>query len=146
MSHRVRPQSLVLVFLLAISPVLRAQTASLVADLSPEVDPSTRSSQPDGLFAFQGKVFFRASEPSSGRELWVTDGQDRGTHLLADFCAGSCDSNPILLGNTAKAVVGITYFRTDFETVAHLWRSDGTRPGTYLLPSAADPVQVSTDD
>lgn len=145
MRHRVCPQSLVLVSLLAIPPVLRAQTASLVADLSPEVNPSTRSSLPEDLFAFQDKVFFSASEPSSGRELWSTDGQDRGTHLLADFCAGSCDSNPIILGNTAKAVVGITNFREDFDTVVRLWRSDGTRPGTYLLPSPADPVQVSAN-
>jgi ELWxxDGT repeat protein len=144
MRHRVRPQSLVLASLLAISPVLRAQTASLVADLSPEVNPSTRSSLPKDLFAFQGKVFFSASDPSSGRELWSTDGQDRGTHLLSDFCAGSCDSNPTILGNTARAVVGITNFEEDFDFVARLWRSDGTRPGTYLLPSQADPVQVST--
>src|SRR5688572_16296668 len=137
MEKHARLQIFVFVCLLAGPPALRAQTASLVADLSPQTGPSGQSSLPSGLFASRGRIFFTATEPSTGRELWGTDGQDRGTHLLADFCPGSCDSFPHIFGDTAKAVVGILRAERSF-----LWRSDATRPGTYLLPSSADPVEV----
>jgi ELWxxDGT repeat protein len=140
MRHRVPARIFVLVSLLAVTPVLQAQTASLVADLSPEAGPSGLSSLPSSLFSSRGRVFFSATEPSSGRELWATDGQDQGTHLLADFCPGPCDSYPHIFGDTARATVGLLRSGRHF-----LWRSDATRPGTYLLPSPEDPVDVEED-
>ena len=145
MSHRLSFRVLVLL-LLALPPALRAQTASLVADLSPGLATSNQSSLPDDLLAFHGKLFFSAMEASSGRELWGSDGEDRGTRLLADFCPGRCDSSPRILGSTATAVVGHTRIEQQFnDELTFLWRSDGTRAGTYLLPSASDPVNLSFD-
>src|SRR6185295_8380621 len=109
-----------LLLLLLLSPFLpvQAQTASLVADLSPQADPSWQSSLPGELFAFKGRLFFSAREPGSGYELWISDGQGRGTHLLADFCPGRCDSNPHILGSTSAAVLGVTSFRVGLDDLA----------------------------
>ncbi len=142
MSLRLRSQVLVLLLLVS-APSLYAQTASLVADLSTHQPASTgQLSLPDGLLAFHGKLVFSASEASSGRELWVSDGEDRGTRMLADFCPGRCDSLPEILGATATAVVGTTRVDTQLAGRQFLWRSDGTRQGTYLLPSADDPLDL----
>src|SRR5205807_281500 len=127
---------IVLPCLLLCAAGLQGQTASLVADLSPKPPASPPSSLPDQLLAFRDKVLFSAAEPSSGRELWVSDGEGRGTRLLADFCVGRCDSSPQVLGATATAVVGHTLIGSGFDPLAQLWRSDGTRDGTFLLPSS----------
>src|SRR4051812_334171 len=125
-------------------PALWGQTASLVKDISPQPVTEGRSSLPLELLAFHDKVLFSATEPSSGRELWSSDGEGRGTHLLAEFCPGECDSTPRILGSTAAAAVGYTKIGSDFDPLVELWRSDGTREGTFLLPSPADPIALSS--
>jgi ELWxxDGT repeat protein len=133
--------------LLAVLP-LRAQTASLVRDIVqiPSSPSSTPSALPQGLLAFHGKLLYSAQEPTSGQELWVSDGEGRGTRLLADFCPGRCSSEPRLLGASGSAVFGIEH-RGHFpgDDDYFLWRSDGTREGTYLLPSTDDAVSLFFD-
>ncbi len=142
MEYRLVVQAIVLPCLFTFAAALQGQTASLVADLSPKPASSPPNSLPEQLLAFRGKVLFSAAEPSSGRELWVSDGEGRGTHLLADFCVGRCDSSPQVLGATATAVAGYTLIGTGFDPLVQLWRSDGTRDGTFLLPSSADPATL----
>lgn len=139
MTTRVGTHILLCLFLQAAD--VQAQTASLVADLSAQADPSRGSSQIQWMTPFKGKLLFSAREPTSGQELWGSDGESRGTRLLGDFCPGWCDSHPIPLGATDSAVFGITS-SIHFENLAFLWRSDGTRQGTYLLPSANDPIRL----
>ena len=126
MSHRLRSQ--VLVLLLLASPVaLSSQTASLVKDLSPGFDPFADAS-PRQLLAARGKVFFQAWEPSTGGEIWVSDGTAAGTTLLADTCTGNFCDEAEVVGSAGDLV---------FLRGGHgdLWRSDGTRAGTWpLLP------------
>jgi ELWxxDGT repeat protein len=114
------------------------QTASLVLDIQPGPSGSEGSSSPEQLFAFRGKVFFSAEEPSSGRELWVSDGEGSGTRQLTDFCPGLCSSNPHILGNTRTVLFG--------HAGGAIWRSDGTRDGTFLLPSSSDPLIVNREE
>jgi ELWxxDGT repeat protein len=134
---------LVLLLLFASPPALWSQLASLVKDISPQPAAGGRSSMPLELFAFRDKLLFSATEPSSGRELWGSDGEDRGTHLLADFCPGACDSTPRILGAMATGVVGYTELGSPYDPLVQLWRSDGTRDGTSLLPTPADPVALN---
>ncbi len=144
----VRISRLLLVSALLPTLSLRAQTASLVRDIvqTAPSPSSLPSSLPQGLLAFQGKLFYSAEEPSSGRELWVSDGEGRGTRMLADFCPGQCSSDPRILGTLGSAVLGIEFVNQYIHDDGDfLWRSDGTREGTYLLPSVEDPVSPFFD-
>jgi ELWxxDGT repeat protein len=137
-------RSLVALAALAVAPPLAAQTAYLVKDIAPgRQEPS--GSDPGSMWSFQGKVIFSAQEPSSGRELWITDGNSSGTRLLADFCSGRCSSAPLPLGTAHSLLFGISFPNADegFSESGNLWRSDGTRQGTFLLPDPLDPLVLS---
>jgi ELWxxDGT repeat protein len=120
-----------------------AQVPYIVKDLNTSTAPGTVGlSGPWGGFLSSGqRVFMHGFEPSSGNELWSTDGTLAGTGLLADLCPGTCDGSPTILG----AIHGVALGRTDPGDLLHpigpftpqLWRSDGTPRGTYVLPGAA---------
>jgi ELWxxDGT repeat protein len=123
---------------------LDAQVASLVADLN--VDPIFgfgTSSDPRFFVQLPSRVVFVASDPNAGVELWTTDATPHGTELLADICPGGCSSDPFLLG----AAGGVSFWSVEDEDRASdraLWRSDGTRAGTYrLAPGVAVPGSPS---
>jgi ELWxxDGT repeat protein len=40
---------------------------------------------------FSGGLYFAADDPGRGRELWVTDGSPRGTHITIDLYPGESD-------------------------------------------------------
>jgi len=121
----------VLSFLLVSVPfAVRAQTAGPVLDIDPGVPGLGASASPRSLTVVGGKLFFTADEPSSGRELWVTDGTAAGTEMLADICPGDCSSDPVLFGSLG----GVLLFA---DNTSLLWRSDGTRAGTFALPAHA---------
>ncbi|HKI02915.1 MAG TPA: ELWxxDGT repeat protein [Thermoanaerobaculia bacterium] len=125
--------------LLSLAPALPAgaQTASLVRDLQPGNNFSSPDSDPHQLLAFRNKVFFVAQEPSSGLEVWVSDGTGAGTDLLADACTAESCQDPEILGKSANFV----FWVADRQ----LWRSDGTRAGTQpLRPDTlrVDPSEV----
>jgi ELWxxDGT repeat protein len=69
----------------------------------------------------------------SGQELWATDGTGAGTRLVLDLCPGPCSSHFTPVGTVGQ--VGIFSASTDADGARewHLWRSDGTRPGTFPL-------------
>lgn len=53
-----------------------AQIAELVRDINVTLGPYflPLSSDPNNLFPWQGRLFFAATQASSGSEPWVTDG------------------------------------------------------------------------
>ena len=78
----------------------------------------------------QGAVYFAASDPLHGNELWRSDGTVAGTSLVFDICAGSCSSAPTNL----TVMSGSLYFTAyDNATGVELWRSDGMAGGTALV-------------
>jgi ELWxxDGT repeat protein len=83
---------------------------------------------PFSLIAFQGKLYFTATDPVHGRELWRSDGTEAGTVLVKDIHPGS-DSNPILLTVHAGR---LWFFADDGGHGRELWSSDGTAAGTAL--------------
>jgi ELWxxDGT repeat protein len=130
---------IVLAFLsfLAVAALAAAQTASLVEDIRPgRID---QGADPAEVWSFRDKVLFTAREPSSGSELWVTDGTGAGTRLLADFFPGEDSSQPDILGETGSLVFGVVR-RSGCcgASPSFLWRSDGTREGTFLLDPGMD--------
>jgi ELWxxDGT repeat protein len=75
------------------------------------------------------------SLPDSGQELWATDGTEVGTRLVLDLCPGGCSSHFTPIGTVRQ--VGIFSASTDNDRESHLWRSDGTRPGTFPLTASS---------
>ncbi len=130
---------------LALALPAAAQTAYLVKDITPGSHYPV-GSRPDSLWSFNGKVLFTASEPSSGRELWVTDGNGSGTRLLAEFCPGPCSSSPLPLGTAHSLLFGVAFPNPSDSPgdpqVGFLWRSDGTREGTFLLPDPSNQMAL----
>ncbi|HWN41931.1 MAG TPA: ELWxxDGT repeat protein [Thermoanaerobaculia bacterium] len=126
-------------FLLPLAPLQAARPASLLADINTtEVPPSSGSVRIEGgLLPLGSRILFAASEPSSGSELWVSDGTDAGTMLLRDLCP-NCSSNPRLLGRAG----GVAIFRIRIEDPGAgfgtgFWRTDGTREGTAAFKTPA---------
>lgn len=74
-------------------------------------------------------LYFRATDGSTGSELWRTDGTEAGTWLVKDIDPGFYGSGP---GGFAE-VDGMLFFTA--YTGSQLWRSNGTEAGTQLVRS-----------
>ncbi len=85
-------------------------------------------STPQELTAFGNRLFFSASDPEHGRELWVSDGTSAGTVPLTDAAPGDDSSWPRDL-----TVLGERLF---FASLGGLWVSDGSAEGTHLFHEA----------
>lgn len=81
-----------------------------------------------------GKLFFSAYDTLHGRELWVTDGTAAGTHLVEDINPGNANSVNFYFQYYAYDFKSILFFQADNGvTGTALWRSDGTKAGTWLV-------------
>src|SRR5438132_732998 len=95
-----------------------------------DINTATDDSSPDGLTDVNGTLFFVASDPTNGRELWKSDGTAAGTVLVKDIHPGSGDSSPYGLTD----VNGTLFFAAfDPANGTELWKSDGTAAGTALV-------------
>lgn len=124
------PSFIVLVYLLSAAPsrLLAEPTAYLVDDLATSRSGSVGVGQ---IAPVGSKVFFEGFEAGSGGELWVSDRTTNGTRLLLDLCPGPCSSGLQLFGGVGGVLI---FAVTDRDTSdLRLWRSDGTRPGTFSL-------------
>ena len=104
------------------------------------IAPGTNSSNGGGVVAeysgftvMNGKAYFSATQPSTGYELWVTDGTSAGTQIVKDIWPGPGSSfagYPYAL----TAFNGKLYFgAADTTNGFQLWTSDGTAGGTTLV-------------
>ncbi|MEZ2229160.1 MAG: ELWxxDGT repeat protein, partial [Microcoleus sp.] len=95
-----------------------------------DINPGANSSNPQNLTNVNGTLYFRASEPTNGGELWKSDGTAAGTVLVKDINPGASSS---LLANLTN-VNGTLYFNAiDPTNGQELWKSDGTAAGTVLV-------------
>src|SRR5205823_5424364 len=53
-----------------------------------------------------------------------------GTEIVRDLCPGPCSANLVLYGGLGKVMLWAIKAEDDTR---QLWRSDGTRPGTFAL-------------
>ncbi|MCW3123376.1 MAG: hypothetical protein JWQ38_2868 [Flavipsychrobacter sp.] len=103
-----------------------AQTPYQVKDINAGAGNST----PGRMADLKGKLLFRASDGTSGTELWKTDGTLAGTVMIKDINPGSAGSN---IG-TPGILDTLLFFKADNGTNgSELWVSDGTTAGTSLL-------------
>lgn len=104
----------------------------------------------DGVWTVRGRTLvttgdgeravFVAQNELYGRELWVTDGTEAGTRLLADIRtseSSTASSSP----EAFLQVDGLVYFNAFDTDAGHtLWVTDGTEGGTRMV---ADPNPMS---
>jgi ELWxxDGT repeat protein len=128
-----------------------AQTTQRLLDINP--GPGT--SEPREFVAAGPRMFFTAFSPSSGRELYVTDGTPAGTRLVIDLFAGSGSGlsaqqqqRPYLFANGRLYFSGTSSSRPNCV----LFETDGTAAGTRcayddstttLRSIARDPVATA---
>ncbi|HEX7096317.1 MAG TPA: hypothetical protein VF183_10570, partial [Acidimicrobiales bacterium] len=97
-------------------------SASVVLHAPTVAEPIAAPSSVSAIAFSGGKVYFAASTPEQGNELWVTDGTPEGTHLVADLKAGPGDSAPINLIDLG----GTLYFTANAASAGtQLWSTDG---------------------
>ena len=99
---------------------------------------------PQFLTAMDGALYFVASQPATGNELWRSDGTPGGTALLLDIRPGATGSDP----------TGLTVFNDELYFAAHdgtpigreIWKSDGTPGGTVLVKDTCVSCAANPDD
>ena len=105
----------------------------LVKDINPGnySDGYPKSSYPDDLTEFNGKLYFGADDGINGGELWKTDGTASGTQLAVDINLANRDSsNPRYFTEFKDKL----YFSANDGTNGRkLWKTDGTASGTQLV-------------
>jgi len=87
------------------------------------------------------RLFFAALEPEHGRELWKSDGTDKGTVLVKDINPGPANSIPrrpfnplgVISANLTKIEDGVIFRALDPAHGLEPWVSDGSDEGTVLV-------------
>ncbi len=100
---------------------------SLVKDINPGPNSSSISS----MIKVGTKIYFVATGPLKGREIWVTDGTAAGTKVFADVEPGSPGSNPYNLAALSNGKIVFTRYLSGKGTEP--WVTDGTTAGTMML-------------
>jgi ELWxxDGT repeat protein len=119
---------LLLAFFLFTSAFGLAQTVSVLKDIHTGVNSS--GSSPSNFTNVGGTIFFTATDPERGTELWKTDGTTGGTVVVKDINQGSGSSSPSYL----TAIGSTVYFAaSDGINGTELWKSDGTSAGTTMV-------------
>ena len=96
----------------------------------------------EGFVEVGGVVFFSASEPNFGRELWGTDGTAAGTFLVKDIRAGLSSSPGEL-----TAVNGALFFNADDGiTGRELWKHDPATGVTARVADVSPPLVLGPSD
>jgi ELWxxDGT repeat protein len=113
---------------LSILAVPLAAAPRLVVDQNPglNVEPQTVDFGTAAVVPRHGAVYFAATDPDHGRELWRSDGTTAGTRRLTDLCVGRCDSSP---GSVTEVQGQLFFTADDGVSGRELWRSDGTPGG-----------------
>ncbi|MBN8225982.1 HYR domain-containing protein [Corallococcus macrosporus] len=95
-----------------------------------ELLPPNTSIDPGSLRATPQRLFFTATSPGVGRELWTSDGTREGTHVTRELNPGALDGvafqAPVFVAGDSVLFASGGMGETEFD----LWKSDGTEAGT----------------
>lgn len=106
-------------------------------------------------FASQNEfMYFVATTPEAGTELWRSDGTEPGTFMLKDIWPGPAPNQQVPLGLRVMDLGNRTWIADAQDGVdgAEPWETDGTEAGTHLIqdfePGAgssfvAQPIQIN---
>ena len=88
---------------------------------------SKNGSHPSSFVSIDDKVYFSAADEVHGRELWVSDATENGTHIVKDINPGKNGSSPYFLSVSGKALYFSAFKKRE------VWMSDGTVKDTHKL-------------
>ncbi len=80
--------------------------------------------------AFQDKICFSATTPTTGYELWVSDGTPSGTLMVKDIRPGTAGSD---ITEMTVSNGKLFFIANDGISGRELWVTDGTETGTQLV-------------
>lgn len=91
------------------------------------------------------KFIFAGTSPTTGAELFITDGSVAGTHIVKDIFAGTTGSAP---DEEFAVLNGLVYFTAaNAANGRELWKTDGTEGGTSMVKDIiAGPADSNTPD
>ena len=94
---------------------------------------------PKNMTPMGGNIYMAAYGPTTGYELWRSDGSSGGTNLLLDIWTGNNGSDPNSSNPSNFLVAGSTLFftATNGSNGTELWRTDGTAGGTVMVADIA---------
>ncbi len=131
------------------SELLIKKPADSKVSVVKDIFTGTGSSNIDSLTDVNATCFFSATNATSGRELWKSDGTEAGTVIVKNIETGNASSSPQWLTNVSG-----TLFFTAQNTASgrELWKSDGTTGGTVLVKdiltgaAGSDPTDLTNVD
>jgi ELWxxDGT repeat protein len=133
----IKEKTLVPVYSLLLFDFKAGPNVQLVRDIY----PGAADSYPEGLFAWNGLLFFGADDGTYGNEVWTSDGTGAGTAMLKDIHFGPGRSNGYQFygwNRDFTAMGGNVYFAaTDGDHPVSLWKTDGTGAGTSEVYSVS---------
>lgn len=105
------------------------------------------SSNPQNFVRAGKKIYFVATTPEHGRELWVTEGTTESTKLVKDIMVGE-NSGFEGLGNYAALEDGTFYFVAldNPNEKPKIWVTDGTEKGTKIYQNEVKGTLFHTGD
>src|SRR6185312_8958397 len=110
----------------------RSDGTSANTTMVKDINPGTADgiSPDDGSFDFyllNGYLYFPATSPGSGYELWRSDGTAGNTTLVMDIDPGTASSQPLITESDKIIFKGFLYFVAVTPSEgAELWRTNGT--------------------
>ena len=132
-----RSLALVVLVAAALAGSAHGQTATLVRDIDSS-SPWSGTAPANDLLGLADKVLAFGDEPA------VAEGSGASSELLADLCPGSLASTPHWGGRLGNLAF-FSAFPTGDPQTAWLYRSDGTRTGTYALGPITNNFVVALD-
>lgn len=97
----------------------------------------------DNFLTINNILYFYTSTPSSGMELWRSDGTNAGTYLLKDIYPGTESSWP---HNFTEVNGKLVFVANDGLHGFELWVSDGTSNGTTMVADLAPGLEPSSPE
>lgn len=94
-----------------------------------DISPGINSSYPSFFFQYGDNLVFTADRIEYGRELWISDGTEKGTKMLCDISPGLDDSFPTIFFINGNNLFFITNRN-------QLWKTNGTSTSTVMISSS----------